>query len=95
SWIWAIGNSVWIGLLALVPYVGFIMSIVLGIKGREWAWQAKHWDSVEHFNKVQRNWSMAGLVIVGVSLILVLLLTVLIVITAVNPAAQIQQTPVQ
>ena len=95
SWIWAIGNSVWIGLLALVPYVGFIMSIVLGIKGREWAWQAKHWDSVEHFNKVQRNWSVAGLVIVGVSLILVLLLTVLIVIVSINPAAQIQQTPVQ
>ena len=39
NWIWAIGNRTWIGLLALVPYVGFIMCIALGVKGREWAWQ--------------------------------------------------------
>jgi len=35
NWIWAIGNKTWIGLLALVPYVGFIMTLVLGFKGRE------------------------------------------------------------
>jgi len=39
SWIWSIGNSVWIGLLSLVPCLGFIMVIVLGVKGSEWAWQ--------------------------------------------------------
>ena len=61
NWIWAIGNRTWIGLLALIPYVGFIFSIVLGIKGRQWAWENKRWDSVEHFNKVQRRWSFWGL----------------------------------
>ena len=30
NWIWAIGNRTWIGLLAFLPYVGFIMSIILG-----------------------------------------------------------------
>jgi hypothetical protein len=49
---------VWIALLALVPFAGFIMAIVLGIKGREWAWKNKKWDSVEHFNRVQRRWSV-------------------------------------
>ena len=53
NWIWAIGNSVWIGLLALVPYAGFVMAIVLGVKGNEWAWRYKRWDSVEHFRRTQ------------------------------------------
>lgn len=69
GWIWAIGNKTWIGLLAVVPYIGFVMSIVLGVKGREWAWQNKQWDSVEHFNKVQKRWSFWGVMLIGVALI--------------------------
>jgi len=64
SWIWAIGNRTWIGLLSLLPYVGFFFAIYLGIKGRQWAWQNKRWDSLEHFNKVQRSWSFWGLILV-------------------------------
>ncbi len=67
NWIWAIANKTWIGLLALIPYVGFIAAIYLGVKGRELAWQNKRWDSLEHFNRVQRLWSMWGAIIfVGV-----------------------------
>ena len=68
NWIWAIGNKSYIGLLALLPYVGFIVSIYLGVKGRELAWKNKRWQSVEHFNRVQKRWSIAGLVIVAISL---------------------------
>lgn len=64
NWIWAVFNKTWIGLLCLVPYVGFIMGIYLGIKGRELAWRNKRWDSLEHFNRVQRRWSLWGLVLV-------------------------------
>ena len=64
SWIWAIGNRTWIGLLALVPYIGFFVAVWLGIKGREMAWKNAQWDSVEHFNRVQRRWSIWGLVLV-------------------------------
>src|SRR5450830_948861 len=53
SWIWSIGNSVWIGLLAIFGPISLIVAIVLGIKGNEWAWKAKKWDSVEHFKTVQ------------------------------------------
>ncbi len=62
-WIWAIANKTWIGLLALIPFVNLIMSVVLGIKGREWAWQNNTWTSLEHFNRVQRNWSIAGWIV--------------------------------
>jgi len=60
NWIWAIGMQTWIGLLALVPYAGFIMAIVLGVKGNEWAWQNRKWESVEQFNNVQRVWTIWG-----------------------------------
>ena len=63
NWIWAIGNKTWIGLIALIPYVGFIMAIVLGFKGREWAWKSKRWDSVEHFQRVQKKWSFWGVLL--------------------------------
>lgn len=64
NWIWAIGNKTWIGLFAIIPYVGLIMAIVLGFKGREWAWKNKQWESVEHFNSVQKKWSVWGVAIV-------------------------------
>lgn len=70
NWIWAIGNKTWIGLLALVPYVGFIMAVVLGFKGREWAWKNKEWESIEHFNRVQRKWSLWGIWIVVICLLI-------------------------
>jgi type II secretory pathway pseudopilin PulG len=60
NWIWAIGNRSWIGLLALVPYVGWIMAFWLGFKGREMAWKNKEWESLEHFNRVQKRWSKWG-----------------------------------
>jgi len=73
NWIWAIGNRTWIGLLCLIPAVGFIMSFVLGFKGREWAWKNTHWDSLEHFNRVQRNWSKWSIIISLLTCSLVLL----------------------
>lgn len=70
NWIWAIFNNTWIGLLALVPGVNLVMVFVLGVKGREWAWKNKQWDSVEHFNRVQRKWSMWGVGLALASLLL-------------------------
>jgi hypothetical protein len=72
NWLWAIFNKTWIGLLALIPYVGFLVAIYLGVKGRELAWSNKRWDSLEEFNRVQKSWSMWGLVLVLVALVGVL-----------------------
>lgn len=77
NWIWAVGNKSYIGLLALIPYVGFVMSIYLGIKGREMAWRNKRWDSVEHFQRVQRRWSLWALAFFGIALVGILAAVIL------------------
>jgi len=69
-WIWGLGNNVFIALLALIPGLNLIMSIILGIKGNEWAWQNKYWDSIDDFKRIQRRWAWWGL---GIFLFLVLL----------------------
>ena len=74
SWIWGIGNNVWIALLALIPYVGFIMAIVLGVKGSEWAWENKRWDSIEHFKATQRKWAYWGIGFFGIVILFYILL---------------------
>lgn len=61
TWIWGVGNSVWISLLCFVPVVSYVMPFVLLFKGNEWAWRNKRWDSVEQFLDVQRKWMIAGI----------------------------------
>ena len=60
---WSIGNKVWIGLLCAVPYAGFIMTVILGIKGNEWAWKSRRWSSVEQFKSHQRGWTIWGIIL--------------------------------
>jgi hypothetical protein len=63
NWIWGIGNQTFIALLALIPFVGFVMLFVLGAKGSAWAWRNGRWDSVEHFKRVQRQWAIWGVAV--------------------------------
>jgi serine/threonine protein kinase len=62
-WLWIWTNQVWVGLLCFFPTIGIVMTVVLGAKGNEWAWKSKHWRSIEHFNRHQRGWTIAGLLI--------------------------------
>jgi hypothetical protein len=57
NWIWAVGNNTWIGLLALIPFVNIPVLFWLGMNGREMAWRNRRWDSIDHFKRVQRQWS--------------------------------------
>jgi hypothetical protein len=63
NWIWGVGNNTFIALLTLVPFVGLVMPFVLGAKGSRWAWRNGRWDSVAHFKRVQRLWTIWGVVI--------------------------------
>jgi hypothetical protein len=80
NWIWGIGNRVWLALLTLVlafiPVVGtlgvIVMMVVLGLKGSEWAWKSRSWESVEQFKKVQKTWAIWGLIIFILSLLLMI-----------------------
>lgn len=87
TWIWGIGNSVWIALIALIVPIPLLMNIVLGVKGREWAWQAKHWDSVEQFNKTQKTWGMVGLILAIIGIVFAILWFIFVgavIISAIN-----------
>lgn len=71
SWIWGLCNKTYIPLLilitAFIPVVGGLASLGLciwfGIKGNTWAWQNKRWNSIEHFHSVQKNWAIAGIIL--------------------------------
>lgn len=70
NWIWGIGNSTWIALLAFVPFIGIVVPFYLLFKGNELAWKNKQWESVEAFKATQRKWAIAGLVILVVAVLL-------------------------
>jgi len=68
SWLWALSNRVWIGVLALIPGLWLIVSIVLGIKGGLWAWQKKPFTSLEEFKKSRVQWTKFGFILFIISL---------------------------
>ncbi|PQV64432.1 prepilin-type processing-associated H-X9-DG domain-containing protein [Abditibacterium utsteinense] len=67
SWVWAIGNKSWIGLLGIVPVIGFFVRFFLGFKGNQMAWKNRQWQSVEQFRATQKTWTIAGLCLVPIS----------------------------
>ena len=60
--------------MSFIPIVGALVPLGLciwfGIKGNEWAWQNKRFESVEHFHSNQKKWAIAGLIVVIISIIL-------------------------
>ncbi len=88
TWIWGIGNNVWIALLSFVPGLSFLMAIILGIKGREWAWKNKHWESTEVFKSTQKKWAIWGLILTILCFFPILLIAIL---ATINPMAQINK----
>ena len=59
--IWGAGNNVWWSLILFIPYFSVIWMFVIGIKGSEWAWKSKRWDSIEHFKRTQKKWRNWGI----------------------------------
>lgn len=64
NWVWGLFNRTYIALLMFVPLVNLGVFVMLGLRGNEWAWRNRRWDSVEHFQRVQRQWAIAGLALV-------------------------------
>lgn len=73
SFWWSIFNKTYIGLLILVPFLGWLMAFVLLVKGNEWAWQNRRFESVEEFRQVQKSWTNWSLGLLAVSVALNLL----------------------
>ncbi len=81
TWIWGIGNQVWISFLMFVPFVNFVMWFILGAKGNEWAWKNKNWDSIEHFKRTQRTWAKWGIIIAAIYVVFLIVVIIISVIT--------------
>jgi hypothetical protein len=79
TWIWGVFNGVLISLLALIPFFAIIWAIVLGVKGREWSWRNKKWDSVEQFKNTQRPWDIAGIVLFAIWAAAIVIIPVILV----------------
>lgn len=95
TWLWAVAHNVWIGLIALI--FTFPMNIVLGIKGSEWAWQSRKFESVEQFKATQKKWTIWGWVF---AVLAVIMLAASITMTVLLAPKQYQidinnQSPVQ
>jgi hypothetical protein len=73
NWIWAIGNKTYKGLLCLIPIFGIYYIFVLGSNGSKWAWQNKHWNSIEEFKKIQSRWTIVGIVLILATVVLKIL----------------------
>lgn len=99
GWIWGIGNQSYITLVqfatiitSFIPIIGQIIPlgfmIWFGIKGNEWAWQNKHWESVEHFQRTQKTWAAWGIGFFVVGIVLAIWGFVLLGAAAVLGGAQ-------
>ena len=63
NWLWGIRYRKWVLLLALVflfiPYgyvVSFVISIIAGFKGNQWAWEEVQYENEEDFHSAQKQW---------------------------------------
>jgi hypothetical protein len=89
SWIWAIGHQFWLGLIAIpvsfvagfIPVIGMLVPIGImvffGLKGNEWAWQSRRWDSIQHFQETQKVWVKWGIIVAAVVIIFAVIIGVI------------------
>jgi hypothetical protein len=79
NWLWALFNkNAVVALLCFFPLIGLFAALWLGFNGRERAWRNKRWDSLEHFNRVQRAWTVWGLCLLFIPFVLGVLAAIMI-----------------
>jgi hypothetical protein len=60
---WFMTNGVWWGVLTWIPLIGYIPTIILGLRGNQAAWQSRRWRNVTQFKTHQQVWTVVGLII--------------------------------
>ncbi len=67
TFLWAIFHGFWIlAILSIIPGVGFIIGIILGIKGNEWAWKKDKHKNYPIFIEQQDRWNQIGLIFAAI-----------------------------
>ena len=54
----------------LISLIDLGVSILFGVKGTEWAWNNRTWNSIADFNQVQDTWNKVGLALFVLGIIL-------------------------
>ncbi len=70
TWVWGLGNRVWIALLALIPIVNIAVAIWLGVSGHAMAWRKRRFRSIAEFESTMRAWNNWGLGLLLASILL-------------------------
>lgn len=72
--LWCLFNGcMWQFVIVLIPGVNQIFRIFLGEFGNRWAWKVYGEDrmgDVERFNKIQKGWNIAGIIVLSIIAIL-------------------------
>ncbi len=61
--LWGFPYRVWVSILSWLPGIGALVWLWMGFNGREMAWRAREWPSVEAFLQAERRWMRVGLVL--------------------------------
>lgn len=76
GWIWALGMKNILAFL-LCFFTGGIGNIICLFTGNQWAWQSRHFASIEEFKQVQKAWTVWGLaislIVIGIALLGIIL----------------------
>jgi len=88
TFIWGIAHNYYIPLIVFIPVIGQILSlpisIYMGIKGNQIAWENRKWKSIEEFKEVQKKWAWWALLWIGLMLVLLVIVIVLIFYASTN-----------
>ena len=98
TWIWGLGNKSYITLLiiltiflAFIPFVNLVTGMVqlglaiwFGIKGNEWAWKNKKFESIEAFHSYQKKWAIAGTILAVLSILLAIIAIIILTVVAMS-----------
>lgn len=58
---WALAHKKYmLAFLGFIPGISFVVVIMLGYKGNEWAWQNVEWKDIDHFQQTQKTWAWVG-----------------------------------
>ena len=84
TWIWGLYHKKYLTLIMIpigivtyfIPFVGWLIplgvGIWFGIKGNEWAWQGRRYNSIAQFHESQKKWAIAGIIVIALFFVLCL-----------------------
>jgi|GEM_PF-3263452 len=65
TFFWTIFHGFWgMAILSIIPGIGFLIGIILGFKGNEWAWKIDKHKNYHIFIEQQRRWNKVGIIFI-------------------------------